>query len=262
MTATVEKAYALGRKTQATLNVDFESSTDLHLSFELGDVHPSEISIHHSLSEVSLEIRPGCKGFVIENPLLLVDSRSFENPALDAFLERHADLRWTTGTDQELFEFFADFLISVRKIREEWVEHPLSMIKPLVMELCWRRDNEGLELSTEMFRRFLNLDEYRSLRGSAEGDRAEAQTGLARYLDRISRSEQSKAQEWSAKAYELHGIATMPITEILITGFNGGAHRDYRLSNAKFSRSINKPVTSFKTKTHSGMVYIKLEFAT
>lgn len=259
MTTTVEKAYSMGRKPQSTFKVDYESPTDLHLSFELGDIDPSEISVEHTDREVTIEIRPGCKGFVIENPLFMVDPSSGEQPDLDAFIERHADLRWSTCTAQELFEFFADYLTDVRKIREEFIGLPLSMIKPLVIELCWRRDNHGFELTSESIRSRLPLDRYILLHGSSLPG-SETRSSLAIYLDRIP-LEDSVDGELSPKALEMHAFATMPICEILTTGWNVGGKREYRLSNSRVSHPVPGQVKSFKTNVYDGRVSLEFKFA-
>lgn len=260
MTATVEKAYAIGRQPQSAFSVDFESPTDLHLSFDLGDIDPSEISVEHTLHEVAIEVRPGCKGFVIENPLFMVESENDEQPDLDAFIERHADLRWATCTAQDLFEYFADFLISVRKIREEFIELPLSMIKALVIELCWRRDNYGYELTSESIREFLPLSQYKWLFESSASV-SEGQNALARYLDKISSPMDSDSGRFSQKAHEMHGVATMAISEALTTGWNAGGRRDYRLANARVSHPVTGRVKSFRVDVYNGKVLMKLKFA-
>lgn len=257
---TVDKAFALGLKPQPNFAVLHESDTDLHLTYDLGDIDPSEVSIRHNLDTVTLEIRPTCKGFVIENPLFMAGMNHDEDPALDAFLTRFCDLKWATCSAQELFEFFADYLISVRRVRDEFLEAPLAMIKPLVMEMCFRRDAHGLSLNAESFRAAVPLDAYSTLCNEAESALPnDAQAALRKYLAGYTRVSGDNG-DWSAKSYEHHGYCAMLITEVLMTGWDGGGHRAYRLANADISHAIDRPIFGFKTDIYRGKVSVELKF--
>lgn len=255
MSTTVDKAFSLGLKPQSQFSVLHESDTDLHLTFDLGDIDPTEVSIRHSLDAVTLEVRPTCKGFMIENPLFLT-SANHDDPALDAYLAQYAHLKWATCNAQELFEFFADYLISVRRVREEWIEPPLAMIKPLVMEVCFLRDNYGLSLDAEAFRSFLPLNIYSSLfQIDLQND---AQVALRKYLQRYSKIDGDEGN-WDERSYELHAYCTMLISEVLTTGWAGGGIRDYRLANADVTHPINRPVIDFRSDIYDGKVRVQIK---
>lgn len=264
MSNTVTKAKSLGVFPKpAVFTVDLQDETQLCLSYDLGDIDISEVFVRHSKDKVILDVVPGCKGFLIEDPHYLAAAcYPDESPRIDAFLERYADARWDSCSPEQLFQFFADYFTDARYIEESSLQHLLGMIKPLVMELCRRRDVQGIELNHVVLRDHLPPKKYCELWVNSDLEHpSESHAELQKYLSQFSKVHADGAEDWSPSSYKSHAYGTMLASEVMSGYADRGAHRPYRLSHCEVTHPVDKPIEEFATYTFGGRLFIKLKFS-
>jgi hypothetical protein len=226
----------------------------------MGDIDMAEVRIQHSKDTVSLKVDPHCEGFVIGSPLYMACEDYDEKPRLDEFLKKHSELRWVSATPQLLYEYFIDYLRSVRTVRPEYFDLPISMLKPLIFELCHRRDFHGFHLTHESMRDFLPLSKYETLLDFEESS-DDWRDDIREYLANFSKVMVNGVLDWSARSYEMHGYCTMLIAEALMTGSRkGGSGRDYRLAHAEIHHDIQRPIAGFCSYLMNGNINVEVSF--
>lgn len=228
-----------------------ESEGGLHLAYDLGRADLQVVSVGHTLDEVTLEI-PSVR------TVLLAEKQGNElrekaRPCQDDFVG-NTKLKWSTCAAHELFEFFANHLIYIRQIREQWIESPLAMIRGLVAELCSRRDMQGFDLNAESFRSYLPLESYQTLLDETQSDiPTDGQSALSKYLGNFSKIETADGIDWSPQAYEIHGNSVMQILDL----FPVRPGDESRV----ISHPVDRQIVGFRSEIINEMVVIKILFA-